>query len=127
MSASSFITGQIPAAAPSTPLTPTNHILALQVGNCYGLLCMIALCVFYTTEEPKVARNFLIACAIADIGHVYACYVGMGYETFMDIGHWSAVAWGNVGITTALFLARVLYFAGLLGEDRITNVEKKTL
>lgn len=87
---------------------------------------MIALGILYTTQEPKVVRNFLIACAIADVGHVYACYIGMGHEAFMDISNWSAVAWGNVGITTALFVTRLLYFAGLLGENRMPKQGEKT-
>lgn len=35
---------------------------------------MIGVAVLYTTTEPKVVRNFLIACAIADIGHLYVTY-----------------------------------------------------
>ena len=86
---------------------------------------MIAVAVLYATTEPKVVRNFLIACAIADVGHVYACYYVMGHKSFMNVGDWSEVVWGNVGVTTGLFVARMLYFTGVFGKDRMVENAKK--
>ena len=88
---------------------------------------MIAVGVLYATSEPKVVRNFLIACAVADVGHVYACYHVMGLESFADVANWSGVVWGNVGITSGLFLARALYLAGFLGKDRIVYSTRKKI
>lgn len=43
------------------PLTPNSHVLALRLGNVYGLLAMLGVAVLYTTTEAKVVRNYLIA------------------------------------------------------------------
>ena len=32
---------------------------------------MVGIGVLYSTTEAKVVRNFLLACAIADVGHLY--------------------------------------------------------
>jgi hypothetical protein len=34
------------------------------------------------TTEPRVLRNYLIGLAIADVGHVYATYLAMGWDAF---------------------------------------------
>ena len=38
---------------------------------------MVGVGVLYATTEIKVVRNFLLACAIADVGHLYVTYVVM--------------------------------------------------
>ena len=35
---------------------------------------MIGISVLYSTRNARVVRNFLLACAIADVGHLYAIY-----------------------------------------------------
>ena len=73
-----FVNSQLPATSVSTTSpTATNRILALQLGNVYGLLAMVGVGVLYTTTETKVVRNFLLACAIADVGHLYVTYAVM--------------------------------------------------
>ena len=73
-----FVNSQLPATSIITiSPTATNRILALQLGNVYGLLAMVGVGVLYATTEAKVVRNFLIACAIADIGHLYVTYAVM--------------------------------------------------
>ena len=121
-----FVSAQVPSAIP-TVLTSTNRVLALQLGNCYGLVGLIGVGVLYATSEPKVARNYLLACAIADIGHLWATYAVIGYENFIDAGNWNDMAWGNIGITLALFIFRVLYLTGLLGQDRVVQSARKTM
>ncbi|KAL8691927.1 MAG: hypothetical protein Q9218_002935 [Villophora microphyllina] len=123
---SSFAEAQVPSTIP-TPLTPTSRILALQLGNCYGLLGLIAVAVLYSTSEPKVVRNYLIACAIADVGHLWATYDGLGYANFVDIKGWSHLSWGNIAITLFLFIVRIGYLIGLLGNDRVAATAKKEL
>ncbi|MCJ1452263.1 hypothetical protein MMC28_002605 [Mycoblastus sanguinarius] len=118
----SFVSTQLPSVTP-TALTATNRILALQLGNVYGLLAMIGVGILYTTTEPKVVRNFLLACAVADVGHLWVTYAVMGYRDFFDVGGWNSMGWGNIGVTAALFIARILYLVGAFGED---NVVKST-
>lgn len=75
---SGFVNSQLPPASVTTiSPTATERILALQLGNVYGLLAMIGVGLLYATSEAKVVRNFLLACAIADVGHLYATYLVM--------------------------------------------------
>lgn len=78
-----------------------SRLVALQLGNCYGLLFLAAVAVLYTTTELKVVRNYLIALWIADIGHIAVCYVGLGFERFVDVASWNSMTWGNVGATVS--------------------------
>ena len=79
---------------------------------------MVGVGVLYATSEPKVVRNYVIALAIADIGHLVATASVVGYRHLFDVGSWNSMAWGNVGATTFLFVTRVAYLLGLLGKDR---------
>lgn len=119
-----FVSSQVPSALPSA-LTPINRVLALQLGNCYGLIGLIGVGVLHATNEPKVVRNYIIACAIADVGHLWATYAVIGRQAFVDVGSWNDMAWGNIGITAALLVFRVLYLMGFLGQDRVVKSAKK--
>ena len=73
-----FVNSQLPPTLGTTiSPTSTDRILALQLGNVYGLLAMIGVGVLYATTEVQVVRNFLFACAIADAGHLYVTYAVM--------------------------------------------------
>ncbi|CAD6564502.1 MAG: hypothetical protein ASARMPRED_004444 [Alectoria sarmentosa] len=100
-----FVNSQLPSTSITTMSpTATNHILALQLGNVYGLLAMVGVGVLYGTTEAKVVRNFLLACAIADVGHLYVTYAIMGYTDFIDVQGWNSMGWGNIGVTLGLLL-----------------------
>ena len=86
---------------------------------------MLGVGVLYTTTDPRVTKNFLIACAIADIGHLWVTGAVMGGKAFVSVGEWNEMAWGNIGVTAFLFVSRVLYLAGFLGEDRIVRAMKE--
>lgn len=88
-------------STPSLTVDDNSRIVALQLGNCYGLLFLAAVAVLYTTTELKVVRNYLIALWIADIGHIAVCYVGLGFERFVDVASWNSMTWGNVGATVS--------------------------
>lgn len=75
--------------------------MALQLGNTYGLVFLVALAVLYTTSEIKVVRNYLVACWLADISHVYVCYHVLGWDRFVDVAGWNSITWGNVGATVS--------------------------
>jgi hypothetical protein len=111
-----FIAGQTPhASLPAVPLHPSTLALNYQLGNLYLLLGMCGVAVIYGTSEPHVLRNYLIALAIADIGHLYATYLAMGYVSFVDYASWGQVAWGNIAATVFLFVNRILYLVGAFG------------
>ena len=88
---------------------------------------MIAIGVLYSTSEPKVVRNFLVACAIADVGHLWATYTVIGRANFVDVKAWNALAWGNIGITAFLLLTRLLYLSGAFGKDSVVASTRKKL
>lgn len=88
-------------STPSLTVDDNSRLVALQLGNCYGLLFLAAVAVLYTTTELKVVRNYLIALWIADIGHIAVCYLGLGFERFVDVASWNSMTWGNVGATVS--------------------------
>lgn len=124
-------------------------LVALQLGNTYGLVFLIASAVLYTTSEIKVVRNYLVACWLADISHVYVCYHVLGWARFVDVASWNSMTWGNVGATvshlfmclwcgsedreslnsdmnqTMLFLTRTAYLLGVFGPDAPAPDQKK--
>lgn len=116
--------GQLPFLAPHDPL-PTEKVLALQLCNLYGLLALIGLAILNTTTEAKVVHGYLVALLIADIGHIAICAWGFGLERTLDVANWNALAWGNIGVTASLCLARVLYFLGAFGPDRVPEENLK--
>ena len=117
---SKFVSSQLPSSPDfkAYTLTPTNRILALQLANVYGLVGIIGVGVLYSTSESRVVRNYLIACALGDLGHIWFTYTVMGHEDFFNVLDWNGVAWGNIGITAMLFVSRLSYLAGVLGKDR---------
>lgn len=63
-----------------------------RLGNCYLLLAMMSVAILYTTQEPKVVRNYVIALWLADISHVFiTCYI-MEYKRVVDVANWNAMA-----------------------------------
>lgn len=86
---------------------------------------MLGVAVCYTSSEPKVVRNYLIALAIADLGHIYSTYVGLGWNDFADFRNYNNLAWGNIGASAFLFVNRVLYLMGVFGPAKIPK-DKRT-
>lgn len=128
LNTSHFVSTQLPATSPNLAaygITPTDRVLALQLGNVYGLIGMIGIGVLYATNEPKVVRNYMVACAIADIGHLWVTCAVMGFNDFCDVLGWNEMAWGNIGVTAMLFASRMLYLVGAFGEDRIAKVSRQ--
>lgn len=70
-----------------------------RLGNIYLLLAMVGIAVLWTTTEPKVVRNYVIALWLADIGHVGVTAYATPYEKLIDVSNWNAMAWGNIGAT----------------------------
>ncbi|KAL8350989.1 hypothetical protein RB598_005986 [Gaeumannomyces tritici] len=100
------------------PSSENSQLVAQQLGNAFGLLAMAAVAVLYTTSEPKVVRNYLIALWIADVGHVYLTCRGLGSDRLMDVASWNGMTWGNVFVTVFLCLTRTAYLLGWFGPDK---------
>ncbi|KAJ5885142.1 hypothetical protein N7495_009652 [Penicillium taxi] len=119
-----FIAGQTPQAlAPKAH--PSSTALAYQLANLYSLLFLVGVAVLHTSTEPRVVRNYLIGLAIADVGHVYATYLGMGWSSFANVQGWNALTWGNIGITGFLFVNRILYLLGIFGDSKASKLQDK--
>ncbi len=56
-----FIASQIDSSAASPISSENARLVALQLGNAYGLLFLVGVAVLYTTSEPRVVRNYLVA------------------------------------------------------------------
>ncbi|EKV18973.1 hypothetical protein PDIG_04700 [Penicillium digitatum PHI26] len=120
-----FIAGQTPTIVAPATLHPSSIALAYQLGNLYSLLFLVGVGVCHATTEPRVLHNYLIGLAIADVGHVYATYLGMGWDAFADVAGWNALTWGNIGVTTFLFLNRIAYFLGIFGYAKAPKAAAK--
>ncbi|ELQ36178.1 hypothetical protein OOU_Y34scaffold00666g39 [Pyricularia oryzae Y34] len=119
-----FIQEQITQHVP-VPVVPSSEgalLVTRQLGNAFGLLAMCGVGVLYTTNEPKVVRNYLVALWIADIGHIALTYFALRHDRFMAFGSWNAMTWGNVFVTVGqppLYLenlALVLILSRCLGH-----------
>ncbi|KAI8627829.1 hypothetical protein F5Y19DRAFT_156419 [Xylariaceae sp. FL1651] len=119
-----FIASQIDGAAPLVS-SDNARLIALQLGNAYGLLFLVGVAVLYTTTELRVVRNYLVALLIADITHVGLTCWGLGYERTINVAGWNAVTWGNVGFTVFLGLTRTTYLLGLFGPSYKTSKGSK--
>lgn len=119
-----FVQRQAPYI-PTPPLTPSVTIVAAQLGNVYLLLAMLAVVCCYATNDPKVARNYLLVVAIADLGHVYSTYAGLGWDRFVDIGSWNDMIWGNVGSSIFLCINRVATLLGVFGSIKTGKKGRK--
>ncbi|KAK9420904.1 hypothetical protein SUNI508_00995 [Seiridium unicorne] len=111
-----FIEEQISTTTTVTH-SDNSRLVALQLGNAYGLLFMLGVAVLYTTSELKVVRNYLWALWIADLGHIAFTAYLLGYDRFTAVGEWNAMTWGNVGATAFLCLTRSAYLLGMFHQD----------
>ncbi|KAJ5162180.1 hypothetical protein N7492_007572 [Penicillium capsulatum] len=119
-----FIAGQTPHPDPPTT-HPSSIALALQLVNLYSLMFLVGVGVLHSTSEPKVVRNYFVGLAIADVGHIYATYLAMGWDAFIDIGAWNALTWGNIGVTGFLFVNRIAHLMGMFEPAKAPKVPSK--
>ncbi|KAI1143911.1 hypothetical protein F5Y05DRAFT_10691 [Hypoxylon sp. FL0543] len=106
----------VPLPAPGQ-VPPQGRVLLLQLVNVYLLLAALAV-VCSWTPHAAVARWYLVAVALADYGHIWACYRGVGADVFWDLGRWNDMLWGGVGVSAALNLLRWLTVLGVFGAVR---------
>ena len=77
-------------------------------------------------SNAAVTRGYLTVVAIADLGHIYANYLGMGEKHFLDLNSWNHMAWANIGISAFLCLNRVATVLGCFGKVGNKGTAKKT-
>ncbi|KAH8661921.1 hypothetical protein BX600DRAFT_512811 [Xylariales sp. PMI_506] len=84
-----FIDEQIANGKTTNP-SDNARLVALQLGNAYGLLFMLGVGILGTTSELKVVHSYLWALLIADLGHIGLTAYLLGYDRFMadDVLSW---------------------------------------
>ncbi|MCJ1322378.1 hypothetical protein MMC15_007726 [Xylographa vitiligo] len=122
----SFIADQIPSSSSLNvhPSSPSAQVVAMQLGNTYMLLALLGLFILNTTTDVRVVKVYIVALAIADIGHVVPTMWMLGWERSINVRSWNKMAWGNIGATVFLFVTRVTYLSGLFGKDRAAQKGK---
>ncbi|KAI1355632.1 hypothetical protein F5Y01DRAFT_269307 [Xylaria sp. FL0043] len=110
----------------SSSFPPQAQILTLQLVNVYLLLAAMAVICSWTTHA-SIARRYLAAVSLADYGHIWACYVGVGLDLFLRPAEWNEMLWGSVGVSVFLNIVRLSTLAGLFGpvKDYADEAEKK--
>ncbi|KAI2464989.1 hypothetical protein F4781DRAFT_435877 [Annulohypoxylon bovei var. microspora] len=105
-------------ALPALPaLPPQALVLLLQLTNVFLLLAGLAVLCSWTAHA-SVARWYLVAVALADYGHVWACYRGVGARVFWDTAAWNDMLWGAVAGSAALNVLRWATLLGAFGRVR---------
>lgn len=97
-------------------MSANAKVVALQLGNLYGLMCLLGLVILNTTSERKVVRRYLVCLAIADLGHTLPLMWFMGWDRVLDVGAWNSMAWGNIAATWVLFAMRLATLLGVFGH-----------
>ncbi|KAI2630660.1 hypothetical protein GGR54DRAFT_648260 [Hypoxylon sp. NC1633] len=103
-----------PTTSPSGDVPPQSLVLLLQLANVYALLAALGVACTWT-PHASVARRFLLALALADYGHVWAAYRGVGAQVFWTPALWNDVLWGGVAGSAVLNGLRWLTLLGAFG------------
>jgi hypothetical protein len=104
---------QHPSALP-IPLSSGSLIITYMLGNVFLLLAGLAVvCSFF--GDAAVARGYLIVVGLADMGHIYSSYLGMG-SYFWDLNSWNQMAWANIGVSAFLCVNRFASVVGIFGQ-----------
>lgn len=101
---------------------PQAEALTLQMLNVLLLLAPMALICCWTLN-PTTTKAYLFAVALADYGHIYATYRGVGAEYFWNVGGWNDMVWGNVGVSGVLNVLRLATLVGAFG--RVEGVDER--
>ncbi|KAK3388948.1 hypothetical protein B0T20DRAFT_424868 [Sordaria brevicollis] len=72
-----------------------------QLGNMYFLAFLVGVGVLYSSSEIKVVKSYLVALAIADVGHMMITAEALGWDGTVDVRGWNAMTWGNLGVTVS--------------------------
>ena len=89
------------------------------------LLALLGFFILNTTTDVRVVKAYIVALAIADIGHLAPTMWMLGWERSVAVHNWNKMAWGNIGATLFLFVTRVAFLAGFFRQKRLTGKGKK--
>ena len=96
------------------------------MANIFVLLAGMALVCCWTLH-PDVAKRYLFVIAVADLGHIWAVYKALGFDSFWKVGEWNDMIWGGVGVGVFLNINRWATLLGISGPVQATTgvVKKK--
>ncbi|KEF58441.1 uncharacterized protein A1O9_06367 [Exophiala aquamarina CBS 119918] len=125
----SYFLDQVPnttLASVAGHLVPVHGLaLTYQLGNVFIVLAAVAIICTHTTHTD-IIKKYLLAIALGDLGHIYACYRTLETNIFWDITQWNDMAWGNIFVSAFLHVNRLATVAGLFGKVvSNANVTKK--
>lgn len=114
------MTRQLPVSSTTAiaVIPQTAVILAYSIGSLFLLLAGLNILCLAISRDVRVSRYFLVLLACADLGHLYANYLGMGKDHFWNFAEYNEVMVGNVWITIFLFVNRVSTLLGIFGTLR---------
>ncbi|KAM0753356.1 hypothetical protein T439DRAFT_323993 [Meredithblackwellia eburnea MCA 4105] len=126
----------IPPSVAAIPLNvhPASVMSVRQLGSCFFLLALMATFLLRTihstlASQPvlleKVIYTYLWCLAVADLTHIGFTFYDLGLDGSLNVAGWNQLVWGNCAVTAGLFLARMLWFAGV-GRGSGVGLAKKT-
>ncbi|KAI1819320.1 hypothetical protein F4861DRAFT_527433 [Xylaria intraflava] len=104
----------LPPTTDPSSFPPQAQIVTLQLANVYLLLAAVGVICSWT-DHARTARWYLAVVSLADYGHIWACYVGVGLELFLKPSEWDSMLWGSVGVSIFLNVVRLSTLAGAFG------------
>ncbi|KJF60328.1 uncharacterized protein CIMG_12880 [Coccidioides immitis RS] len=69
----------------------------------------------------KVVQNYLIALALADVIHIYATHLRVGWDALIAVNKWNDWLCGNIGASTFLFVNRLACLLGIFGKTKASS------
>lgn len=115
----SYFLDQVPnttLASITGHLVPVHGLgLTYQLGNVFAVLAAVAIICTHTTHSD-IIKKYLLAIALGDLGHIYACYRTLENDVFWDFAQWNNMAWGNIFFSAFLHVNRLATVAGLFGK-----------
>ncbi|BGP34140.1 hypothetical protein JCM10296v2_005955 [Rhodotorula toruloides] len=129
-----------PPSLLAPPTAKSTHVAATmvvrQLGSCFFLFALMG-CVLLPAmrrtledrpEELEALVEAYLAClSAADLTHIGFTLFDLGLEGSFAPSGWNALVWGNVGITSVLFLVRMMWMAGIgRGSARPSRAGRKS-
>ena len=112
-----FFADQAPNhAVAASAFTPQAEILTLQIINVYFFVLAPVAVACSFTRDVLTAKLYLFFVALADWGHIYAVYKGVGAEYFWDVKGWNDMVAGGVGVSLVLNIFRWATLLGVFGQ-----------
>ncbi|KAH8928454.1 hypothetical protein BT69DRAFT_1277055 [Atractiella rhizophila] len=107
-------------AASASRIVGNNATMAIrQLGGCYFILANMGFFLLRPLlprlrQHPSLLHavlfRYLAILAISDVIHIGLTFYDLGLEGTKDWRRWNQLVWGNVGVTTVLFVGRTAWF-----------------